>query len=69
MKRSRVPPTEEYIEIAVALVLRVLHDGIELFDFRDECWIGFREVATKLGQDLDSLDAAAVGNQPSTVSC
>ena len=41
MKSSRVLPSQEYVDIAVPLVLGILHDGVQLLDFRNEFWIIF----------------------------
>lgn len=67
VERSRVPPAEKDIEIAVALMLGALHNSIELFDFGNYRWVGFGEISTKLGQNLDSIITTMVGNEPSGV--
>lgn len=67
MKRPRVSTAGEDIEVAVALVLRALDNGVQLFDFRDDLWILLRKVATELDQNLDRFGAPMVGDEPSGV--
>lgn len=47
MKRPRVPPAQEDVDVGVPLVLRSLHYSIELFNLGSDCRIAFGEITAE----------------------
>lgn len=64
MKRSRVSSSQKDVDVAVTFMCRIFHDGIELFDLRNEFWVVVGEIAAKFRQDVDGFGTTVIGNQP-----
>ena len=64
MQLARIPAAEEEVDVVVALVLGVFHDGIQLFELVSDPLVVLGEIATKFEEDFDGVLSAAICQEP-----